>query len=222
MALSCVVRDTGPNPSRLVLWMHGLGADGHDFEPVVPAFAGLQPATRFVFPHAPKQPVTINNGLVMRAWYDITGLDIDRGSDRAGIERSAALIEQLLDEQREAGFDAAQTVLAGFSQGGAMALHIGLRHAQRLAGIIALSCYLPMPDRLADERHPANADVPIFMGHGVHDPVVPHALGQASRDRLTALGYTVDWHDYPLQHGVSMEEIGAVAEWLQQLPHDVS
>ncbi len=195
-----------------VIWLHGLGADGHDFEPVV-AELGLA-GVRFVLPHAPPRPVTINNGYVMPAWYDILGMDFTAAEDAAGIEQSRQRIEALIARERARGVPAGRLVLAGFSQGGAIALHTGLRHPEPLAGILALSTYLPLADRLPDERHPANADTPIFMAHGLHDPVVPLPLAEASRQRLETLGYRIEWHTYPMEHGVCSEEIADLRAWL--------
>ena len=185
--------------------MHGLGADGHDFEPIV---AELElPATlalRFVFPHAPMRPVTINRGYVMRAWYDVVG---DGSEDAAGIRASQARVEALIAREKARGFPAARVVLAGFSQGGAMALHTGLRHPERLPGIIALSCYLPLGDTLAAEASPAGRDVPIFMAHGTDDLLIPLTRARRSRDKLIDLGYRVTWHEYPMPHAVCGDEV---------------
>ena len=198
-----------------VIWLHGLGADGHDFAPIV---AELQlPATlavRFVLPHAPQRPVTINNGYVMPAWYDIRGMDFTATEDAEGIEHSRGQIEALIARERQRGVAPERIVLAGFSQGGAMALHTGLRHPERLAGILALSTYLPLADRLPAEAHPANADTPIFMAHGLHDPVVPLPLAETSRQYLESLGYRIEWHTYPMEHSVCPEEITDIRAWL--------
>ncbi|MBI4246774.1 MAG: carboxylesterase, partial [Candidatus Rokubacteria bacterium] len=174
--LDAVEIETAPNPTAAVVWMHGLGADGHDFEPIVPAL-GLpaKPAVRFVFPHAPRQRVTINAGMVMRAWYAVRDDGGERREDEAGVRAAQKLIEALVEREKARGVPAGRLVLAGFSQGGAMALHTGLRHAERLAGILALSCFLPLADALAAEAGPANRDVPIFMAHGTHDAVIPLA-----------------------------------------------
>jgi phospholipase/carboxylesterase len=201
-----------------VIWLHGLGADGHDFEPIVP-YLGLDPALgiRFVFPHAPERSVTVNGGMVMRAWYDIVGLDIADKQDDRGVRDSEGLIRELMVRERGRGIPSERIVLAGFSQGGAVALHTALRHPEPLAGIVALSAYLPLDATVADERHPANADTPIFMAHGQADPVVPILLGQGSRTRLEALGYTVEWHEYPMAHEVNLEEIRAIGQWLSHV-----
>ena len=205
--------ETGPSPRAAVIWLHGLGADGHDFEPIVPEL-GLPaaPALRFVFPHAPHQSVTINGGAVMRAWYDVTG---DGRQDAAGIRASQVRVEALVARQRARGIAARSIVLAGFSQGGALALQTGLRHPERLAGIVALSAYLPLPDTLALEASEANRDVPIFMAHGTQDPLIPLSWATRSRDHLVALGYAVEWREYPMPHSVCAEEIADVGRWLR-------
>jgi phospholipase/carboxylesterase len=202
-------------PELAVIWLHGLGADGHDFEPIVPELR-LRRAVRFVFPHAPVRPVTINNGLEMRAWYDIVGFDAAREDD-AGIRASAAAVARLVDREVERGVAAEGIVLAGFSQGGAIALQLGLREARRLAGVVALSTYLPLAATLAREKSAANAAVPIFMAHGEYDPVIPLKHADASRQILEREGYDVDWHVYPMPHSVCAPEIAAIAAWLEAL-----
>jgi len=204
--------ETGASPRAAVIWLHGLGADGHDFEPIVPEL-GLPaaPTLRFVFPHAPLQAVTINGGAVMRAWYDITG---DGRQDAAGIRASQARVEALIARERARGVAAPSIVLAGFSQGGAVALQTGLRHPERLAGILALSAYLPLPDTLAHEASEANRGVPIFMGHGTEDPLIPLSWATRSRDHLVALGYAIEWREYQMPHSVCAEEIEDVGRWL--------
>ncbi len=210
----CVILDSEA-PRHSVIWLHGLGADGHDFEPIVEELYFPQKAhARFVFPHAPVRPVTINNGMAMRAWYDIRSLQIDSEEDAAGIHDSARTIEALIDAEKARGIPAGQIVLAGFSQGGAIALHAGLRHAERLAGILALSTYLPLRDDLAAQRSAANREVPIFMAHGSHDNVVPLATGRAACALLRELGYAVDWHEYPMDHAVIPAEIDDISCWL--------
>ncbi len=169
---------------------------------------------RFVFPHAPPRPVTVNAGYVTRAWYDVASLDIDRREDEAGVRASHALLTALVERERTRGVPAARTVLAGFSQGGAMALFTGLRWPERLAGIVALSCYVPVANALDAEAHPANRATPIFMAHGTEDPVVPFRLGRRSRDLLVGMGYKIDWHEYPMPHAVCPEEIADIASWL--------
>ena len=205
---------TGPAPRLAVIWLHGLGADGHDFEPIVPEL-GLPFAARFVFPHAPVRPVTINGGMAMRAWYDILGLDRSAAEDAAGIRASATAVTELIDHEIELGMPAERIVLAGFSQGGAIALQTALREPRRLGGVMALSTYLPLATTLAVERNVANAAVPIFMAHGQADNVLPLALGESSRRALEALDYRVEWHTYPIAHSVCFEEIVAIAAWLR-------
>jgi phospholipase/carboxylesterase len=172
---------------------------------------------RFVFPHAPYQPVTINNGMVMRAWYDIVSTDLDRRADEAGVRASQRLVEPLLEREKHRGIPAHRIALAGFSQGGAIALQTGVRHPERLAGIMALSCYVAIPDSLASERTEANRDVPIFMAHGTYDPVVPAQLARRSRELLAQLGYEVEWHEYPMEHSVAPEEVEAIGAWLRRV-----
>jgi phospholipase/carboxylesterase len=216
--LETVEFETGAEPHAAVIWMHGLGADGHDFAPIVPEL-GL-PASlsvRFVFPHAPMRPVTINRGWVMRAWYDVYDDGGERREDVAGVRESQASITRLVERERTRGIAAARIVLAGFSQGGAMALHTGLRHGERLAGIMALSCFLPQPTALAAEASLANRDVPIFMAHGTDDALIPLDRGRRSRDALVALGYAVEWHDYRMAHAVCPEEIRDVSAWLRKV-----
>lgn len=207
---------TGPAPSAAVIVLHGLGADGHDFVPVAQMLdLGAVGAVRFVLPHAPMRPVTINGGYVMRAWYDILGTDLVRREDEAGIRASQAAVERLIEREVARGTPPARIVLAGFSQGGAITLQTGLRQPQPLAGLVALSCYLPLADTFEAERAAASAQVPIFLAHGNADPIVPVARGAASRDRLTALGHPVQWHEYPMPHSVCAEEIRDIAAFLQ-------
>lgn len=209
---------TDPNPACSVIWLHGLGADGHDFAPIVPEL-GLPPqlAVRFIFPHAPLMPVTINNGYVMPAWYDVRSLDLRQTEDEAGIRASQQKIEALIGHEGERGIPASRIVLAGFSQGGAIALHAGLRHAAALAGVLALSTYLPLPLALASEASQVNAGLPIFMAHGTGDAVIPISQGIASRDVLQENGYEVAWHEYPMAHSVCPEEIADIGQWLLQV-----
>jgi phospholipase/carboxylesterase len=198
--------------------MHGLGADGHDFEPIVPELdlpAGS--AIRFVFPHAPMRPVTVNAGMVMRAWYDVALAGGRRQEDEPGVRASQRQIETLIEREKRRGVAAASIFLFGFSQGGAMALQTGLRHPERLAGIAALSCFLPLADTLAAEVSGANREVPIFMAHGIHDPLIPLARGAEARDGLLALGYRVEWHEYPMPHSVCAEEIVDLSAWLRRI-----
>jgi phospholipase/carboxylesterase len=216
--LQCVEVQTSPSPGATVILLHGLGADGYDFVPVVRELeAHGAPAARYVFPHAPTMPVTINGGYVMRAWYDILGADLVRREDEKGIRASQAMVEALVEREVERGVPRARIVLAGFSQGGAITLHTGLRQPQALAGLIALSCYLPLADSFAREAAPASMAVPVFMAHGTQDPVVPLARGAASRDALKAAGYAVEWHDYPMPHSVSAEEIRDIAAFMQRV-----
>jgi len=212
--LDTIEVETGPAPRAAIIWLHGLGADGHDFEPIVPELS-LPPATavRFVFPHAPIQAVTINGGARMRAWYDIGH---DGRQDAAGIRASQSRVEALIARERGRGVAAHRIVLAGFSQGGAIALQTGLRHPDPLAGVLALSTYLPLADTLEKEASAAARDVPIFMAHGVEDPLIPLARAARSRDRLSALGYRVEWHEYPMPHSVCAEEIRDIGVWLQR------
>jgi phospholipase/carboxylesterase len=200
-----------------VIWLHGLGADGHDFESLVPELRlPARPALRFVFPHAPVRPVTLNGGWRMRAWYDIVGLDRSAPQDAAGIRESAAALRALVARERERGIPPERVVLAGFSQGGAIVLHEGLRHPERLGGLLALSTYLPLDSTLAAEAHPANAAVPIFMAHGTLDPTVPFALGDGTRRLLVGKGYDVRFRTYPMGHSVCLEEIADVSAFLQE------
>jgi phospholipase/carboxylesterase len=210
--------ETGHHAEACVIWLHGLGADGHDFEPVVPALdLPEKPGIRFVFPHAPMQPVTLNGGTVMRAWYDVYGVEGVRREDEPGVRASQTRVEALIAREKGRGIPAARLALAGFSQGGAIALHTGLRHAERLAGILALSTYLPLAGTLAAEAHAANRDVPIFMAHGTHDPLIPLAHAQRSRDRLVEAGYRVEWHEYPMAHQVCDEELRDLSAWLRRV-----
>ena len=212
--LACVeVEPAGP-ARHSVLFLHGLGADGHDFPPILP-YLGL-PAdlgVRFVFPHAPAIPVTLNGGMVMPAWYDIRGLDLRRRHDEAGVRLSARRVEALIERERERGIPQERLVLAGFSQGGAIALHVGLRHTPRVAGILALSTYLVLEETLAAEAAPVT-DLPIFQAHGLHDPMVTLERGRAAREVLERLGCSVEWHEFPMQHEVCMPEIQAMGRWI--------
>jgi phospholipase/carboxylesterase len=204
------------SPSASVVLLHGLGADGWDFVPIV-AELGLPDAlaVRFVFPHAPVRPVTVNNGYEMRAWYDIKAFTPEGRADAAGLAESVRRVDALLREEIAAGVAASRIVLAGFSQGGAVALSAGLRFGERLAGLLALSTYLPFPETLAASQSAANQDVPILMCHGRMDPVVPVGMGTEARDALRAQGYTVEWHEYPMQHEVCAAELGEIARWLR-------
>lgn len=215
--LDAIERETAPDPRHAVVWLHGLGADGNDFVPILPQLVQPEwPPLRFVFPHAPIRPITLNGGLPMRGWYDIAGFDLAAKQDEAGIRASIAEVETLLAREVARGVPPEHLVLAGFSQGGAIALAAGLRHARRLAGIVALSTYLPVADQTGAERSAANARTPIFMGHGAFDPVVPQPLGERSRDRLREWAYAVHWHSYPMAHQVCPPEIADLADWLAE------
>ena len=216
-SLETVTVETGPNPTFSIIWMHGLGADGHDFELLVPELLedGM-PTMRFVFPHAPVRPVTINNGMRMRAWYDILQFG-DGPEDQQGIRASQVLLENLIIAEKKKGIQAGKIVLAGFSQGGAIVLQTGLRHAERLAGILALSTYLPIAETLQKEKSKANQDLPIFMAHGSYDDIIPIKRAEDSRNFLEQLGYRIEWHGYPMPHSVCGEEIGHIASFLTTL-----
>ena len=211
--------ETGPQPTGSVIWLHGLGADGHDFEPIIPE---LQlPASlplRFVFPHAPVRSVTINAGMSMRAWYDILSLDRGGPVDEQGIRASGVFLDSLIRRETDRGIDAGRIVVAGFSQGGAIALHSALRYPEKLAGLMALSTYLPLSESFDAEvlsnDEAVNGDIPIFMAHGSFDPVLPMQLGSDSARRLGESGFTVEWHDYPMAHAVCAEEIVHIRDWL--------
>ena len=215
--LETIEIETGDRPDAAVIWLHGLGADGHDFEPVVPELRLPQRLSlRFVFPHAPVRPVTLNQGMRMRAWYDI--LQLGGGAeDDPGIRASQKSVEDLIAREGSRGIAPGRIVLAGFSQGGAIALQTALRSSERLAGTLALSTYLPLAATLAAERSPANRDLPIFMAHGSQDPMIPVDRARASRDALAALGYAVEWREYPMPHSVCLEEISDIAAWLTRV-----
>ncbi len=216
--LDCIELETGPQPTHAVIWLHGLGADGNDFAPIVPELRlPAAPPVRFVFPHAPVQAVTINGGMQMRSWYDILVMDLVRREDAAGIRRSKPPCGALIARENARGIPTARIVLAGFSQGCAMTLHTGLRLPEKLAGMMGLSGYLPLLDMAAAERHGANADTPIFLAHGEYDPVVDIARATASRDMLRSLGHDVRWHTYPMQHSVCAEEVADIREFLMQV-----
>ena len=220
-ALSCVEINPSAPPRAVVIWLHGLGADGRDFEPIVPQLqARLTVPTRFIFPHAPHRPVTINGGYIMRAWYDISAFDLSQAEDADGIHNSTRHLDTLIQREIRHGISANHIVLAGFSQGGAIALHAGLRYPQRLAGILALSTYLPLASTVADERQPANLDIPIFMGHGSEDTVVPLPHALTSREILRELGYPVEWHSYLMPHSLCDEEVSDIASWLSWILAD--
>ncbi len=218
--LPAVELEAGVSPNYAVLWLHGLGADGHDFVPIVnelalPSILSI----RFVFPHAPMRPVSINQGMVMRAWHDYDMIDVKVGvqENMESLRSSQQAIEALIDREKQRGIKPENVVLAGFSQGGALALHTGLRYPERLAGVLALSCYLPAPATLAAEAQKANSTTPIFMAHGRSDHVVPLVLAQASKRQLLESGYAVEWHEYSMAHTVSREEIDDIRHWLTQV-----
>ena len=213
-----ITLETGSSPVHSIIWLHGLGADGEDFVPIAQEM-NLPVPVRYIFPHAPQQPVTINGGYVMRAWYDIVATDIGRQPDEGGIRASQAAIEALISQEKQRGVTAQNIYLAGFSQGGAIALHTGLRHAQRLGGIIALSTYLPLSESTSDEINPAARGIPVFMAHGRSDPVVPYTLGLSSAEKLGELGCPLQWLDYEMPHTVSMEEVRDVETWLAHRLH---
>ena len=219
--LDAIEIETGKNPGASVIWMHGLGADGNDFVPIVNEL-GLDsaPAVRFLFPHAPMRPVTINNGFVMRAWYDVTLGDLEghsRRADERGVRESQAQIDALIEREEERGIAPERIVLAGFSQGGAVALQTGLRFPRKLAGVMALSTYLPLAESLPAEAAPPNRQTPIFMAHGLYDPVIPIMMGAGSMTFLTGLGYAVEWRQYPMPHSVCADEIEDIGAWLRKV-----
>jgi phospholipase/carboxylesterase len=213
--LETIELETAAEPNATVIWLHGLGADGHDFEPIVPEL--LRPgerAWRFVFPNAPVRPVTVNGGMPMPSWYDIRSFDRKAVEDEAGFRVTDGLIRELIAREGQRGIAASRVVLAGFSQGGAVSLYTAARYPERLAGVMALSCYLPLADRLAVERVPENAATPIFMAHGLGDATLPVSMGLESRDILQKLGYVVEWHQYPMAHSVCPAEIGDIRNYL--------
>jgi phospholipase/carboxylesterase len=215
--LQTIEIETRPKPSHSVIWLHGLGADGNDFVPIVQQLSLPPLGIRFVFPHAPMRPVTINGGFVMRAWYDIAQQDMVKKEDEHGVRQSQKMIEELIAKEQARGVPLRRIVIAGFSQGGVISLQTGLRQPERLAGVMSLSAYLPLSSTIAKERNTANNDVPIFLGHGTADNIVPLPLGIASRDRLLKLGYDVDWHQYPMPHSVCAEELEDVSAWLTRV-----
>lgn len=219
----CVEVTTGSGePTASVIWLHGLGADGHDFEPIVPELRLDELSIRFVFPHAPMRPVTINGGMTMRAWYDILTLDRGGAQDEVGTRESAAILDALIDREIERGVEASNIVVAGFSQGGAIALHGGLRSSHELAGLMALSTYLPLTDVFEAEVASAggNRELPIFMAHGSFDPVLPMSMGQESYELLSQHGFNVEWFEYPMAHAVCPPEIADIRDWLLRVLGD--
>ena len=216
--LPCVPVEPTAEHKATVIWLHGLGADGHDFEPIVPELKlPAELGVKFIFPHAPVIPVTINGGYQMRAWYDIRNADLSQREDEAGVRQSAEQVQQLIEHEIEQGIPADRIILAGFSQGGAVTLHLATRLKQKLAGIIALSTYLTIPDKLADEKSNANLNTPIFMAHGQQDPVVPMQRGQYSAKVLEDNGFKVQWSDYPMPHAVCLEEIQALGKYIEEV-----
>jgi len=212
-AAETVELQTGPNPVGSVIWLHGLGADGHDFEPIIPELQLPEwLSLRFVFPHAPVRPVTLNNGMAMRAWYDIISLDRNGPVDETGINDSSAILESLLEREVERGIDPGQIVVAGFSQGGAIAINTVLRSTKKFAGLLALSTWLPLPGAI--DGHGADTSLPVFMAHGRFDPMIPMQFGRLSADRLVEAGFDVEWHDYPMAHAVCPDEIVDIRQWL--------
>ena len=220
--LPCVEVEPSGAVRSAVIWLHGLGADGHDFEPIVPYLAMPETAgVRFVFPNAPRIPVSINWGMVMPAWYDITEADLRKRHDEAGVLRSAEQVAALIRRENRRGIPTARIVLAGFSQGGAIALHLGLRYPEKLAGIMALSTYLVCEESLPEGLSGANRDTPLFQAHGIHDPMVPMDRGEAARDHLGKLGIEVNWQAYPMMHEVCPKELDDIGNWLRRvLPAD--
>jgi len=216
--LEFIERTTGENPTHSIIWLHGLGADGHDFEAIVPELDLPAAASyRFLFPHAPFQAITVNKGQVMRGWYDIRTTDIDRQEDFEGINDSTVALMGLIEGEIERGIPSENIVIAGFSQGGAVALNTGLRYQSKLAGIMALSTYLPSHDAFPENAHDENKSTPIFMAHGTVDEVIDISLGEKSKDKLESMDYPVEWHSYQIGHGVGPDELTAISEWLQKV-----
>ena len=216
--LPSIVIETGDQPTHSIIWLHGLGSDGNDFVPIVEKL-NLQSDlhTRFVFPHAPMQPVSINNGAVMRAWYDISGQNLSSNEDASGISISQSAVEKLIKREGQNGIKPENIVLAGFSQGGAIALHTGLRYSDKLAGILVLSSYLPLADMLATGAHQSNSSTQIFMAHGHKDTVISPDLAISSKQKLLELGYGVNWNMYQMEHSVCKDEIADISEWLKKI-----
>lgn len=210
--------ETAPNPTVAVIWLHGLGADGNDFVPLVNELdlSGL-PGIRFVFPHAKTMPITINGGYVMRAWYDISGAELTRREDEGGLRASQRDVEALIAREKARGIPASRIILAGFSQGCAMTLQTGMRHPEKLAGMLCLSGYLPLAGAVAGERTEESLATPVFMAHGTHDNVVPFARARESKEALLALGYGVEWHEYPMQHSLCLEEVRDISAWIRKV-----
>lgn len=215
--LECIEITTTKQPEFAVIWLHGLGADGNDFAPIVPELGVDQTPIRFVFPHAPVMPISVNGGMPMRAWYDIYMMDLVRHEDEQGLRQSQRLVQALIARENARGIPTERIVLAGFSQGSAMCLQTGLRLEEQLAGLVCLSGYMPLANKIAAERHTANQNTPIFMAHGTQDPVVPLQRAQESHQLLEELGYNVEWHDYPMPHAVCPDEIQAIGAFLQRV-----
>lgn len=217
-ALPAIEIETGTCPTHTIIWLHGLGADGNDFVPIINELELFpEKPVRFIFPHAPERPVSINNGYRMRAWYDIFHPDLNHHQDESGIRGSQKALDALIVREMQRGIASKHIVLAGFSQGGAMALQVGLRQINPLAGIMALSCYLPLTETLASEACSANAAIPIFMAHGTHDSVIPLSHAIASREKLLTAHYTPEWHEYPMAHTVCQQEVADISNWLQRI-----
>ncbi|HED17054.1 MAG TPA: carboxylesterase [Gammaproteobacteria bacterium] len=220
--LQCIETTTGPSVLYSIIWLHGLGADGHDFAGIVPEVVlADRPDIRFIFPHAPKQPVTLNGGMVMRSWYDLYGLEIDTPEDEVGIKQAADSIRQLIEREQQRGVAANHIILAGFSQGGALALYTALTHPQPLAAILALSTYLPLARQLNKQHEGLQTYSSIFQAHGDRDAVVSMSLGEAAREAIQQLGNRVDWRSYPMEHSVSMEELQDISQWLENVFFDL-
>lgn len=216
--LACVEINPVAPPAWVVIWLHGLGADGHDFEAIVPQLQlDATIPVRFVFPHAPLRPITINGGMVMRGWYDIRQMDLSRDMDTQSVIESSGLLTALIERELNSGIASNRIILAGFSQGGAIVLHTGPRFSRPLAGILALSTYAPTIASLPTERHSANQTTPILMTHGEFDPLIPVSLGEATRDRLLELNYALQWKTFPMQHEVCLEEIRDISAWLHSV-----
>ena len=216
--LPAVEIETGPEPSHTILWMHGLGADGNDFVPIIKELGiTSKKSLRFVFPHAPERSVTINNGYVMRAWFDIYGIGIGSIEDESGIRDSQEAIDALIERELQRGIASKHIILAGFSQGGAMALQTGLRQKNKLGGIMALSCYLPLISSFSTEVDPINSEIPIFMAHGMHDEVVPIQLATSSKEYLEQAHFAIEWHEYAMSYSVCVQEIIDIDHWLHRV-----
>lgn len=216
--LATIELTTSSNPTHSIIWMHGLGADGNDFVPIIEELDLPETiAIRFIFPHAPKQPVTVNGGFIMRAWYDIRSADLDHAEDAVGLKRSEQLITQLIEKEKSRGIASENIILAGFSQGGVMSLFVGLRYAEKLGGVMVLSGYLPLAHQFESDIYPANHTTPIFIGHGNEDMIVPMQLANKSKQQLITQGYLVEWHEYNMAHSVCSAELTDISKWLQRV-----